>query len=380
MMPNELVQFEDVLDWRVQSRRRAAKRTPTLLSLADAALPTAIENIPDEDLIGVLEYLLDAAHAELEREPGRARQYTDLVLAHVDRVRVPPGAAPFVDLLRAQAWKEHANVLHTIGDLPGALIATQRGIGALGGSPAYALERADLELLEAHIHHDQGDGETALARVRASEVQFRAHGDIRRALRARTTEAGLLYEERQYAEAENAFRAAYDDAERIQDTETRIRLANNLGHCAVQRGDYASASAFFTTALVGFETLGMETERQRALWGFASILAKSGQVPEAIAQLNTVQEEFLARGMVLDGALVALAIAELLVTVDRVALFPSICRNLVTTFSKAGMSENALTAFAYLQDRGQTVTAEEVQRVRTFVHTLSDDPSAIFAA
>jgi tetratricopeptide (TPR) repeat protein len=382
MLPNELAQFDDVLGWRAQSRQPAAERAAALLTLSDEDLSPAIVNIPDEELLGVLEYMLDAAHEELDREPKRARRYTDLVLAHIGRVHVPRGAEPFIELLHAQAWKEHGNALHTLGDLPGALTATRQGIGALGANPAYTLERADLELLEAHIHHDQGDWEMALARVRACAAQFRAHGDMRRAVRARTTEGGFLYERRHYAEAEHAWRAASDDAARANDEETRVRLANNLGHCAVQRGDYTTASAYFTTALVGFDTLGMEADRQRALWGFASILAKTDQVPEAIAQLNAVQADFLAREMVLDAALVTLAIVELLVKVDRVALFPSVCKNLVETFANAGMTANALIALAYLEEcaHRRTVTSEEVERVRAFVHALADDPSAEFAA
>jgi tetratricopeptide (TPR) repeat protein len=382
MLPNDLAQFEDVLNWRAQSHQPAAERTAALLALPTDELGPAITAIADEDLLGVLECVLHAAREKLDREPSRSRRYTDLVLAHMDRARVPQGAEPFIELLHAQAWKEQANALHATGDLLGALIATQRGIGALGANPAYTLERADLELLEAHLHHDQGDWETALARVRACAAQFRLHGDIRRVVRARTTEGGFLYERRRYAEAEHAFRTAFDGAERANDEETRVRLANNLGHCAVQRGDYTMANAYFTTALVGFDTLGMEAERQRALWGLASILAKTDQVPEAIAQLNAVQADFLAREMVLDAAFVALAIVELLVRVDRVALFPSVCKNLVVTFANAGMTANALNALAYLDDRvrGRTVTTQEVERVRTFVHALADDPSAVFAA
>ncbi|MEK6374137.1 MAG: hypothetical protein AABO58_15725 [Acidobacteriota bacterium] len=382
MLPNELAQLESVLDWRTETRQRAAERATALLSLADNDLSAAIRDTPDEKLLSVLEYLLDAAHRELDREPRRARWYTELVLAHVDRVRVPAGAEPFIELLHAQAWTERANALHITGELDEALIATQRGIGALGANPAYALERADLELLEAHVHHDQGDRDTALTRIRASVAQFQAHGDIRRALRARTTEAGLLYELRRYGEAEQIFLAMYEEAERTHDAETRARNANNLGHCAIQRGDEAAARAYFTAAMIGFDALRMEAERQRALWGFARILAKNGQVPEAIAQLNAVQAEFLDRDIVLDAALVSLAIVELLLTVDRVALLPSVCADLVTTFANAGMKENALRAFAYLQERASTraVTSDEVQRVRRFVHALADDPMAVFAA
>jgi tetratricopeptide (TPR) repeat protein len=382
MLPNELAHFEDVLDWRSQSRQRAAAQTACLVTLSDDDLSTALTNIPDGDLLCVLEDLLDAANEALDKEPPRACYYTSLVLMHVSRVAVPPGAEPLIDLLRAQAWKERANALHTTGDLPGALIATQRGIGALGANPAYGLERADIEMLEAHIHHNQGDGETALARIRGCAAQFRAAGDVRRSLRARTKEGGLLYEMRRYVEAENAFRDAYADAKRANDRETMVRLENNFGHCAVQRGDYVAANAHFATALTGFDSLGMEAERQRALWGLASVLAKSGQVSEAIGQLNTVQAEFLGRGMFIDAALVALAIVELLVTVDRLALFPGVCRNLVLTFANAGMSANALTAFAYLEGCAQagSVTAKEIERVRTFVHALAGEPNAIFAA
>jgi tetratricopeptide (TPR) repeat protein len=379
MLPSDIKRLENVLTWRQESQQKArAVVYPSDLH----KLRKHIATTPDDELLAVLETLLDAAHKELDREPRRACTYTGIVLAHVERVRVPSGAEPFLDLLRAQAWKERANALQATGDSHNALIATQRGIGALAANPAYAMERADLELLEAYIHHVQGDRDTALARVRTSAAQFRAHGDARRALRARTTEAVLLYELRRFPEAEEVFRALYEEAERTHDEETHARIANNLGHCAIERSDNAAARRYFTTALVGFDALRMDAERPRVLWGFARIATKDNQVREAIAQLTAVQADFLNRGMVIDGALVGLAILELLVTIDRVALLPSVCTDLVNTFRNAGMQENALRAFSFLQDHAQshTVTPAHLQRVRTFVRSLAERPLATFAA
>jgi tetratricopeptide (TPR) repeat protein len=378
----DVEEMDGVFEWRARVRDKGAEEGPRVLALANDELSAALRELRGDALVGVLDYLLDAAHEELERDAGRPLAITQAVLGVLDSVEVPPGAETFARLLRARAWKEEANALHAAGELNDALAATQRGIGILGRNPAFAMERADLELVESYIRHKQGDADTALARVRACTSVYLSHGNLRRAVRSRTTEATLLYEQRLYPEAETVWRAAYDDAKRLDDIETHARIKNNLGHCAFQRGDYATAMSYFTTALIDFEELRMDAERPRALWGIARVHAKNGRVADAVAELDGVKADFLTRGMVLEAALVSLASVEVLVTIDRVSLFPSVYEELAATFERAGMTGNALRALAYVEDqaRNQRVTTADVTRVRTFMRNLKANPALTFAA
>jgi tetratricopeptide (TPR) repeat protein len=382
MSDKDIQHFDDVLAWRTTVREAAIAEGPKLLALPDGELREAIRQVRPDQLAGVLGYMLQAAREEQERDAWRALAITSAVIGALDLVEVPAGAETFRQLLEAQAWKEHANALHVAGDLNAARVAAQRGIGALGGNPAYAMEQADLEMVEAYIQHKQGDSETALRRVRACTTAYLARGNLRRVVRARTTEAALFYELRLFPEAETVWRSAYDDADRLGDIETRTRITHNLGLCALERGEYAAAISHFTTALIKFDELGMDTERQRALWGIAGVHAKNGRVGDAVAELNGVQADFLRRGMPLEAALVSLATIELLVTIDRVTLFPAVYEGLVATFANAGMTENALKALAYLESHASdhTVTVAEVQRVRMFMRGLRENPMLMFAA
>ena len=86
--------------------------------------------------------------------------------------------------------------------------------------------------------------------------------------------------------------------------------------------------------------------------------------------------------MVLEAALVTLAIIELLVRIGRVALFPAVYEHLVATFESAGMRDNALKALEYVQRqaRSRTVTVDDVERVRAFMYDLKTNPASSFAA
>jgi hypothetical protein len=382
MSPDEIESFERILSWRTDVRNDGACRAGQLLALSADERVDAVEADGQYRTIGVFEALLAAAREELDRNPANALELTKLVEPYVASLEVPQNGETFLLLFRARFWKEYAHALRATGSLQEALVAVQRSLADVGGESAYALERADAELLEAYIRHELDDTAGALRSLASSAAIYTSYGDVRRYLNARTMEAILQFELRQYRPAELTFLAVKAEAERLDDKELLARVLNNLGHCALKQKHLAVATDRFTRALVLFEELRWDSERERAIWGLVSVLGNQGRVDDALDGLFKVRGEFMARGMVLDAAAVALGAVELLVTARRFDMLRVLCADLVTIFTEAGMKANAVRALAYLQEEAASAQLDvsTVRRVHQFVRTLKDDPELTFAA
>jgi tetratricopeptide (TPR) repeat protein len=382
MLPADIGAIDRILTWRATTRRDGEAQATGILAMPAAERSAFMEREPAARAIGTLEALLFIAHEELDRDPSVSLQLTTLVLRHLEAVEVPPGAEAFRTLFEASAWKEHAHALRATGSPRQALDAVLRAVAAVGVDPLYSLQRADAELLEAYIRHELDDTTAALPLLARCVAVFNRHNDGRRYLRARSMEAALQYELRQYKAAEAGFLAMKDEAERMGDRAELARLYNNLGHCSLKLEKYDAASRWLVRALTLLEELNMDGERQRAMWGLASLLARQGRSGEAAESLARVRADFMSRGMVLDAAMVSLDLVELLVTAGDARQVSALCSELVSTFTAAGMTNNALTALAFLRDVAETapLAPDTVRQVHRFVRGLKSQPSMMFAS
>jgi hypothetical protein len=80
-----------------------------------------------------------------------------------------------------------------------------------------------------------------------------------------------------------------------------------------------------------------------------------------------------------DAATVALDIVR--VRFDAHEDVRALCSELVTTFTAAGMTQNAIEALAYLREQAKegTISAKKITSVRTYFGELSRKPSLLFA-
>jgi len=382
MLPADIGAIDRILTWRATARREGEAQASRLLAMHPIERSVLMEREPSSRGIGTLEALLFLAHEELDRDPSIALQLTTLVLRYLDAVEVPPGAEAFRTLFHASAWKEHAHALRATGAPRDALQAVLRSVAAVGRDPLYTLQRADAELLEAYIRHELDDTAAALPLLARCVAVYSRHNDVKRYLRARSMEAVLQYELRQYKAAEAGFLAMKEEAERQGDREELARIYNNLGHCSLKLEKYDAAARWLVRALSLLEELGMDGERQRAMWGLASLLSREGRNSEAADGLSRVRADFISRGMVLDAAVVSLDLVELLVTSGDTRSVSALCSELVATFTAAGMTSNALTALAFLRDVAETASldADTVRQVHRFVRGLKSQPTLMFAS
>ena len=85
--------------------------------------------------------------------------------------------------------------------------------------------------------------------------------------------------------------------------------------------------------------------------------------------------------MEIDAALVALELAETLLITRHVDEVPLICRALLERFTRAGMSERALTALAFLRETIASghATPLHVRHVHDFLRDVPGDRERLFA-
>ncbi|HEX9986244.1 MAG TPA: tetratricopeptide repeat protein [Thermoanaerobaculia bacterium] len=303
---------------------------------------------PRSRTLEVLTLLLDQAHVLLDQKPRRALRITTVVREIAEHVAFGP--TEYAAAFRARTLKEHAHALRIVRGPRVALGAIKRAAGLLAGDANYAVERADITLVEAIIHCDLGEYSAALCGINAASAVYYACGDAARQNKALQVEAFLHYNLKQYRKAQEVYRRSLQAGRQNGDAEAVARSLSNLAVCATQLRDFAAATELFPQAIAALEELGMTAEVQRAKLGYADALASQQGVEEAILSLDETRRDFLARGMQLDAAEVSLKMAEMLVDGGQGQLMSQMFADLVNVFTSAGKVQEALMAAAYLQE------------------------------
>jgi hypothetical protein len=127
--------------------------------------------------------------------------------------------------------------------------------------------------------------------------------------------------------------------------------------------------------------LGIETERTRSRWLLGHALAACGRYHDAVPILRQTWREFEQLDVIGDAGLVALELAEMLLVLGQHDEVPSICREVIGQFTRAGMASRALTALSFLREAiavGQA-TPSLVQHVSNFLRQLPAEQPRLFA-
>lgn len=337
------------VDWLSTGRPQGARYADELLALSGAAREQHFRTVPLEMIAHTLEGLSRRAADGLLRAPAETAELTEFVVDHLPDAVVPTGLGLVLTLLQSTAWRERANALRAIGDLPHALAAANRAVSLLLDEPALDLELEMARRVAAFVRHQMGESGEPLAIIRAGRSVFQAHNDVAGELRSRTFEGFIQFDHGLMAEAMTLFEEALDLAEAIEDHTTLASLHNNIGHCAERLGQPAKAVDHLVVALKLFEIYGMASERPRAIWGLAEVAAGAGRTDHAIGQLRVVAEELFDRGMPLESARVWLDVADLLVRAQRYREAEMLAADLAATFRQAGAPREAGKAMEQLR-------------------------------
>jgi tetratricopeptide (TPR) repeat protein len=258
-----------------------------------------------------LEQLSEEVRRLLDREPREALALSNVATAIAETLSGNDYPDAILAQMRATAWKDRANALRYLSRYPEAIEAINRAEESLAAHPALAYDRSVVRLVKAMIAHQVGDTDTAYSLLRNCRAMFESFGDRERGQMAAMIEANILYGSAQYAEAQQIYSQLLSAS--VTDVETAAGLNSNLGHCAIQMGDYVAANIHLSNAIAQFTEIGQHATALKTERGAGSLLIKKGQVGAGIERLTKVRALYLKRGLNEDAGLTGLEIVEALV-------------------------------------------------------------------
>ncbi|HEV7767936.1 MAG TPA: tetratricopeptide repeat protein, partial [Thermoanaerobaculia bacterium] len=196
---------------------------------------------------------------------------------------------------------------------------------------------------------------------------------------ARMFEAGVLFTCRRFPQALAIFQDVMAQAELDGDRPTVARCLQCAAQCAREIGDYDAARDLYPRALAHFEALNIPSDANCARWGLAVTLASVGRVPYAVSELYKVRAVFLSLGMNSHAASAAMDIVR--IKFDAGEDVRNLCTELVPLLTKAGLTQNAIEALAYIREQAEQgeLTTTKIVRVRTYFDQLASRPLLLFA-
>lgn len=329
---------------------------------------------------GALAAALEAARTLLDTAPSRALEVTFAAEALARRVDWASYPTVVTAEHRGNIFKERANALRILGRFHEALDAVGKATLEYERSLASAHSVAVVEYIAACVLREQKDFTAALRRLKAAAAVFADFADHTRELHCRVLEGVILSETGQRREGRAMFLELLRSAQ--NELPVRAQLHNNIGHLSIELEDLDLGATHLLQAMHLYRELGMLTERTRSKWGLARILLRNGKLQEGIERLREVESEFLAAGMQLVAALVALDRIEAHLAADENAEATAECRSIYARFNAAGVTANALTALAFLGESGSRNANPKpaVGKVRSFLERLPNEPDLLFAS
>jgi len=329
---------------------------------------------------GMVTQLLERTREINHKTPANALQLTALAIEVANALDVAEYPCDYVIKLRAQAYREHAYVLSFIGRYPEALEFTDCSKRLFDQVPLPEYDLARLALVKASILRAIDRTEEALSLIRGAGDVFLRFGDQSRHLVARQFEASTLYRQGQVEGALTIWKNV-ETANLAIDEHESVRLAHNIALCYSDLGRPEDAIQYIQRCVAEFEMLGIETERTRSRWLLGHALAACGRYQDAIPIFRQTWREFEQLDIIAESGLVALELAEALLVVGQSDEVPSICRDVIGQFTRAGMASRALTALSFLREAiamGQA-SPSLVNHVTAFLRKLPAEQPRLYA-
>jgi len=358
----------------------AAASLAALLGSAVAFVRERVERKNEYRTAGAVRVLAEAANAACEREPIHARNLADAAVAIADSLPTEEYPADTIRALRGLAWKERANALRYLAEYDAALEALDHAEREFENFGTHSFEFASLAYIRAVIltYTDRLDEATQQAALSAST--FKDYGDVARAMRARSVQAGVLFYRHEYRVAAAIFEQLLAYAQSRNDAAETARQSYNAGVCWIEVGEGARADQLLKTAREMYVTLGLQTEVARTDWKLAVVPRLFGQLAESVSGLRTAKEICEHLGMVDEAANVSLDLMESLLLSGQTGEITSLSTDVMRHYRRAGKVRQALTAAAFLKEAAAagSIRIETVQHVRRFVDALSRQPELLF--
>lgn len=149
----------------------------------------------------------------------------------------------------------------------------------------------------------------------------------------------------------------------------------------VDSGEYVRASGLLLESGLGEAFADEPLNRLRLRWVEARIHAGMGRLKRAEAILKEIRQEFLARNLAYDAALVGIDLAGVWLRQDQIAPMPALLLEVGATFERLNLrTQDALTAVAFLHEALalNVLSLPVFERTRHFLARYQNDPGLTF--
>lgn len=331
--------------------------------------------------VGFVQKLTEHSIALMDQSPEDAVEAVHVAVEVAERLRVDAYPSDLVIGTRADAWREYAYSLFYIGRLNDALEALDRAEQMSAQLPDARYMLARTALIRAVVYQATDHVEEGIELAEEAGARLREHGDELRFIKARIIEANLRHRSGDIKGALAIWLSLAYEPQLEGDPALPVVL-HNIGHAYRDIGDFENARMYLDRAFERYSALRMTVETIRTRWVQGELHVMKGEIAEGLALLRTVWRDFESHGMELEAALVALEIAEALLSIGDSEGVPVICRTILDRFVREGMTSRAITAVAFLREAAAAnqATPSLVRHVRDFLRATPTDPSRPFVA
>ena len=314
---------------------------------------------------GLVRRIMDAATAELDRQPAYALALLDAADSIAEYVNDQHGQLE----CRSEVWKNRANALRMLGRYQEALDATVMAERLAEEVPTGAFMLAQIIYTRGTVLFKMGRFADAILAARNASYRFSEYGDVQRVIHARNLEAIALTEQGETAEGLRVYLLIAQQLQPRNDPQMTARVAENIAVSYRRLGNYDEARTYAAVAQERYRDLKADSEIIRIEWTLGLIDLSIGETDVGLTRLRGAAAAFETLGMITDAGFVKLALTEELLRLKEWNEAAMMAGEAADTFATAGARLHLSAALSFLREAVQrrSATPELVRYVREFV-------------
>jgi tetratricopeptide (TPR) repeat protein len=330
--------------------------------------------------MGMIDSLLARGDTLLNSSPADALELTSLSAEIADALRIDAYPFDMVIRARARAWRDHAFNLFYLGRFADALRAVDRAEQLFRQVPVHDFDLARVKVIRANIFRLMDRVPEAIPLTQEAAVTFALFNDRERYVKARMSEALMLFQQGRIADALDLWQPLEHDASIVGDVASAMVL-HNIGCCYRNLEQFERATDYFHRAIGRYEQFGATAEIIRTRWALGQALVAQSRFAEGLPVLREAWRRFEEMDIEGAAALAALEVVEVLLILEQPDDVPAICRSLLDQFTRNGMTSRAATALAYLREAAAMgrATPALVRHVHDFIRDIPQHPTRAYA-